>query len=181
MKKVCRVKDEVFQEAVVRLFEKQKRFKEIEVNFKHIKSECTSIIDEYFDENEIDKSVNVDVADGDSITKACIKVSKVKRTTVSFNVEKVERALGHEISSQVINKKYEVNDMLGLTMYLKSIGADPRIFKSFINVTKTVNVNELEKLNELGIIDECQLDGCFTVTNGEPYYKLKLGKGDVED
>lgn len=177
MGKENRISAEEFNEAVILLFEKQKRFKEVESRFKQIKTECTQVIDQYFSQKRIEKSAIV--GNDDSVIP--IKVTKVNRTSVTFNADKVEKALGKDIASKVIDKRYEITDIFGLIEYLKSCGVDPKIFKSFLNVTKSVNVNELERLNELGEIDEDDLTGCFTITKHDPYYKLKPGKGDGDD
>lgn len=178
MKRKNRVSENDFTEAVLLLHEKTQRFKDVEARFKQIKAECTDIIGRYFSENDIEKSVTVD---SDDVISSTIKVSKVERSSVSFNADRVEKALGKNLASKVVNKRYEINDVHGLIAYLKTCGVDPKIFKSFLNVTKTVNVKELERLSELGEVDEDDLDGCFTVTRSDPYYKIKAGKGDGDD
>lgn len=177
MGKVNRISEDEFAEAVSLLHEKTQRFKEVEAKFKQIKAECTRIIDAYFKENDT-KTVTVDMSD---IFPGSIKVSQVQRVSVNFDAGKVERALPKSIASKVISKKYEINDIDGLVAYLKSCGVDPKIFKSFLSITKSVNVRELERLNELGEFDEHDLDGCFSVTRSDPYYKLKAEKGDGGD
>lgn len=178
MKGTSRISENDFAKTVNLLHEKSKRFKDVEARFKQIKAECTQIIDAYFKENGIEKSTTVDCDDS---PLGSIKVSKVERASVNFNADKVERALPKDVASKVIMKKYEVNDIQGLVAYLKSCGVDPKIFKSFLNVTKSVNVEELERLSELGEVDEKALDGCFSVTRFDPYYKLKVKKGDGDN
>lgn len=178
MKGTNKVSKSDFVESVLKLHEKTKRFKEVESRFKQIKAECTETIDRYFRENDIEKSAMVEA---DDVIPMNIKVSKVERTQVSFNADKVEKALPKSIAYQVITKKYEINDIQGLIAYLKSRDVDPKIFKSFLNITKSVNVRELERLNDLGEFDESDLNGCFTVTRFDPYYKLKTEKGDGDD
>lgn len=178
MRRESKVSESDFTEAVLLLHEKTQRFKDVEARFKRIKSECTETIGRYFNENGIEKSVTVD---SDDVMPSVIKVSKVERSSVNFNADRVEKALEKELASKVISKRYEINDIHGMIAYLKTCGVDPKIFKSFLNVTKTVNVKELERLSELGEVDEEDLDGCFTVTRSDPYYKIKAGKGDGDD
>lgn len=173
-----KLSEEDFVRAVTLLHEKSKRFKEVEGKFKKLKAECNRIIDQYFRENDIEKSTTVSC---DDAPLSGIKVSKVERVSVNFDADKVERALPKEAASKVINKRYEINDIFGLVSYLKACGVDPKVFKSFLSITKSVNVNELERLSTLGEIDERDLDGCFSVTKSEPYYKLRAGKGDGDD
>lgn len=177
MKGTSKTSENDFVRAVKLLHEKTKRFKEVEARFKQIKVECTQIIDAYFKENDLGKSIIVSCDDSPF---RGIRVSKVERTSVNFDPNKIERALTKDVASKVIVKRYEVADINGLVAYLKTCGVDPKLFKSFLHITKYVNVEELERLNELGEIDESALDGCFSVTRFDPYYKLKE-KGDGDD
>lgn len=178
MKKHRKVSEDDFTSAVQLLQEKTRKFKEVEERFKQLKVTCTQTINRYFEENGIKKSTTVNC--GGSISND-IRVSKVERVSVSFDADKVEKALPRNIQEKVINKKYEINDLYGLVNYLKSCGVSPKLFKSFLDITKTVNVEELERLIELGEVNESDLDGCFSVTKFEPYYKLKVEKGDGDD
>lgn len=63
----------------------------------------------------------------------------------------------------VIDKSYTITDIDSLIIYLKSCGVDPKVFKSFINVTKTVDEKKLDKLADLGLIRKEQLEGCYTL------------------
>lgn len=173
-----KLSEEDFVRAVTLLHEKTKRFKEVEGKFKKLKAECNQIIDQYFKENSIEKSTTVSCDDAPTNG---IKVSKVERVSVKFDADKIERALPKEVALKVVNKKYEINDIFGLVSYLKGCGVDPKVFKSFLSITKSVNVSELERLSALGEIDEKDLDGCFLVTKSDPYYKLRAGKGDGDD
>ena len=86
------------------------------------------------------------------------------------------------MSKNVIDKSYTITDINRLIIYLKSCGVDPKVFKSFINVTKTVDEKKLDKLAELGVIRKEQLEGCYTLKRKKPYFtvKMKLGKHDEE-
>ena len=167
-----------FERSVILLYEKTKRFKELESKFKQIKESCTKCFDEYFAQNHIDKSQFVQ---SDDEVLGGITVTKVQRTSVKFDANKLERALKKSVASKAIEKRYEIIDMKGLVEYLKTCDVDPQIFKSFIDVTKTVNVNELERLSELGEIDDEQVEGCYTITNSDPYYKLRVSRGDGDN
>lgn len=82
----------------------------------------------------------------------------------------------------VIDKSYTITDINRLIVYLKSCGVDPKVFKSFINVTKTVDEKKLDKLADLGLISKEQLEGCYTLKRQKPYFtvKMKRGKHDEE-
>ena len=66
--------------------------------------------------------------------------------------------------------------MLGLITYLQECGVDPKIFKSFISVEESVDVKELERLEELGKISKEQLKGCYSVKCQKPYYQVRKGR-----
>ena len=70
--------------------------------------------------------------------------------------------------------------MPALVTYLKECGVDPKIFKSFIVTTKSVDTKELDRLEEIGKITTSQVQGCYTVKNQKPYFTvgLRKGKGD---
>jgi len=71
--------------------------------------------------------------------------------------------------------------MVGLITYLKECGIDPKVFKSFISVRKTVDTKELDRLEELGMITAEQIKGCYTVKNQNPYFTVNIGKGQEND
>lgn len=59
---------------------------------------------------------------------------------------------------------------------------EQKVFKSFINVTKKVDEKKLDKLADLGLISQEQLEGCYTLKRQKPYFtfKMKRGKHDEE-
>ena len=103
-------------------------------------------------------------------------VSKIQKARISWNISKLRSVLGKEISKQVIDKKYIIVNMQGLIEYLKSCGVDPQKFKSFINVEETVNVKELEQMEQLGKVNGEDLKSCYSVKLQDPYYSVRSGK-----
>lgn len=101
------------------------------------------------------------------------KVKKVIKNRVSYDADKVEKAIGKELASEIIEKEYTVNDMVGLTSYLKECGVDPKVFKEFIDVTKKVNTSNLEQAYQLGKIDMQDLRGCYDVELISYYIDVK--------
>lgn len=106
-----------------------------------------------------------------------IEVSKVQPTRVTFDVEAVEQALGKKRAKAVTMRRYEVNDMDALILYLKECGVDPKIFRSFITVDKSVNNNAIDHMVETGQVTEEELQGCYTISKSEPYFKVNIVKG----
>lgn len=155
--------------AILLLYKKSQEFKRIEQRYEEIKQNCYSVLSSYFGKNKI-REYEVGTSTGS------IKTSQVTKTSISFDCDKLEKALGKSLASQVIEKRYEIEDMESLVKYLKSCSVDPRIFKSFIRVEKTVNASELERLEEIGAFDAQDIEGCYTVTKGNPYYRLKASE-----
>lgn len=154
-------------------FEKQEKFKDIEKKFKKLKSDLNEELEDYFQ--------NTDTKSGESFTNyefetdKCI-AKRVQATSIVFDVDKLEKALkkiDRQIANAVIVKKCEIYDVEGFIAYLKELGADPKIFKSFLTVQKSVDKDELNRLSELGKITVDKISGCYSVQKKNPYYTVK--------
>lgn len=163
---------EEFRKTVVDFFCKQKEFKQNQAQFGEAKALFYGSMEDYFSRNGIDNKVVVDgELNGDLV------VTRVQSSKVEFNPDKLEKALGKELASSVIHKRYEITDMSGLVAYLKSCGVDPKVFKSFLNVSKTVDTKELDRLEELGKVTTAQVKGCYTIKKQSPYFTVGVVKG----
>lgn len=163
---------EQFISFVKEFFNEQKEFKEKQERFNTIKQSFYNDAEELFNYEGIDKLV----IDNELV------VNKVQKTSVIFDVNALENNLSKEMCKDVIDKSYTLTDINRLIIYLKSCGVDPKVFKSFINVTKTVDEKKLDKLADLGLIRKEQLEGCYTLKRKKPYFtvKMKRGKHDEE-
>lgn len=167
------------KQSIMNFFQKQKRFKQIQTRFCEIKADFYNDMEDYFKYNNIDGKLTIEcneLADVQSFV-----VTRIQSSRVEFNPDKLEKALGKELSRDVIQKHYEIVDMNGLVTYLKECGIDPKVFKSFVSVRKTVNTKELDKLEELGKITAEQIKGCYTVKSQSPYFTVNIGKGQNND
>ena len=167
------------KQSIMNFFQKQKRFKQIQTRFCEIKADFYNDMEDYFKYNNIDGKLTIEcneLADVQSFV-----VTRIQSSRVEFNPDKLEKALGKELSRDVIQKHYEIVDMNGLVTYLKECGIDPKVFKSFVSVRKTVNTKELDKLEELGKITAEQIKGCYTVKSQSPYFTVNIGKGHNND
>lgn len=159
-----------FSKAVHEYVEAQQTKKTNDEIFEKAKDNFTNAADIYFKLKGNDDSEMLEDLNG-SVT-----VSKVQKVSVQWNIDKLIKAVGKQISKSIILKRYEIIDMLGLITYLKECGVDPKIFKSFISVEETVDVKELERLEELGKISKEQLKGCYSVKCQKPYYQVRKGR-----
>lgn len=140
-------------------FNEQKEFKERQERFNTIKQLFYNDAEELFNYEGIDKLV----IDNEDLEGNELVVNKVQKTSVIFDVDALENNLSKEMSKDVIDKSYTITDINRLIIYLKSCGVDPKVFKSFISVTKTVDEKKLDNLADLGLISQEQLEGCYTL------------------
>ena len=169
---------EQFIPFVKEFFNEQKEFKERQERFNTIKQLFYSDAEELFNYEGIDKLV----IDNEDLEGNELVVNKIQNTSIVFDIDALENNLSKEMCKDVIDKSYTITDINRLIIYLKSCGVDPKVFKSFLNVTKTVDEKKLDKLTDLGLIRKEQLEGCYTLKCKKPYFtvKMKRGKHDEE-
>ena len=96
-----------------------------------------------------------------------------------YDTEKLRKKLTKEQRKKAVQKSYSINNMEGLTKYLKSCGVNPKKFKTFIEVEETVDEKAVEQMYETGELSREDLDGCYRVEIGEPYMRItELSKGE---
>ena len=169
---------EQFIPFVKEFYNEQKEFKEKQERFNTIKQLFYNDAEELFNYEGISKLV----IDNDDLEGNELVVNKVQKTSVIFDIDALENNLSKEMCKDVIDKSYTITVINRLIVYLKSCGVDPNVFKSFINVNKTVDEKKLDKLANLGLIRKEQLEGCYTLKRQKPYFtvKMKRGKHDEE-
>lgn len=169
---------EQFIPFIKEFYNEQKEFKEKQERFNKIKQLFYNDAEELFNYEGINKLV----IDNDDLEGNELVVNKVQKTSVIFDIDVLENNLSKEMYKEVIDKSYTITDIDGLIVYLKSCGVDPKVFKSFINVTKKVDEKKLDKLADLGLISKEKLEGCYKLKRQKPYFtvKMKRGKHDEE-
>lgn len=172
-----KLNSEECKQAILTFAQKQKKYKQVQTRFGEIKANFYNDMEDYFECNNVDGKLTFD----DSLNAGKLVVTRVQSTKVEFNPDKLEKALGKELSRGVIQKHYEIVDMNGLITYLRECGVNPKVFKSFISVRKTVNVKELDRLEELGKVTAEQIKGCYTIKSQNPYFTVNAGKGQDND
>lgn len=101
-----------------------------------------------------------------------LKVTNCRTKKILWLIDKVKQNLTKDQQKMVLKKQYVINDIDGLVEYLKSCGVNPKKFKTFITVFEEMNEQALEQAYELGDIKRKQLNGCYQVKIGEPYFRL---------
>lgn len=156
---------------VRKFFEKQTRFKQVQSQFNELKAQFNSDMEDYFEYEGINKSLTFSY---DDLVGSNLVVNRIQKSSVEFDPDKLAKALGKQLAKQVIIKKYEITDMDALIAYLKKCNVDPKIFKSFLTVSKLVDTQELDRLEELGKITAEQVKGCYTVKRQKPYFTVSV-------
>lgn len=157
-------------EVVQNFYNKQREFSDIKKAFDQLKKSFEKEMELVFAESETD-SVSFSV--GSDYGNEFFVVKKRCRTYIKWNFQKLAINLGNKLFKQVVNKKYIVNDMLGLIEYLKSCNVDPNIFKKYIDVEYSLNEAELDNLELLGKVKAEQLEGCFNLSFSKPWYSVE--------
>lgn len=166
-----------YEKIAFNFFERQKQFKKSQAEFEEIKTEFYSEMTKLFEAENIEGSISF----SDNFVDGNLEVKRIQKSSIIFDAERLEKKLGKEIAKNVIVKKYEVIDMFGFIAYLKECNVDPKVFKSFLSITKSVDVKELERLEEIGKIDAKQLEGCYTIKKQKPYFTVGFKKWHGEN
>ena len=165
--------------SITNYYELQLSKQEFDQKFEDVKSEfydtMNTLYDKgYFTGNKFSLSVGIDTENSTRATEGSYLVTRVQRESVEFDVKKLEKKLSKDIKKKVIVKNPKLIDFDGLLKYVKSLGGDPKTFKSFFIVEKEVDEKELNRLSEIGEVSISDIEGCFEVKSRKPYYRLKF-------
>lgn len=109
------------------------------------------------------------------------KATSVKPKKIDWKMDVLQQVLDKDVFDQICNKKYTIIDYEGLAKYLKSLKADPKKIKTFIQCEKTMNQKMLDQLSSLGEISIEDLEGCYTVTDKEQYVRVTKSEEEIND
>ena len=154
-------KDIKITNASLELIKLNAEHKAYEENYKKRKVELETIV-----RSAGYKEFAFETPDG-NMKARCIESNKI-----IWDIEKLKEKLNKNILSEILNKKYEIEDFNGLVEYLKSCGVDPKKFKEYLIVEEEVNEKALNQLSELGEITDEQIDGCYTLKRISEYVKF---------
>lgn len=142
-----------------------------ERNFQDAKFDFNTCLDRYFDvAANGDGKLEVEIEDIKNIKK--VIVTKVTPSSVEWDCEKLKQLLSPKERKLVIQKHYQVVNWKGLFELLKESGVEFKEFLKYVVVTETVNDKQLDKLIELGAVDEKEVKECSSVKLKSSYYKL---------
>lgn len=163
------------KEEIIRLYELKGKFSAMKKAFEEESKTLETSIKNFMYTNGNVDSLTLRYQEKDEVSvPTVLKVLKVSPVKIKWLPDKLEKALGKERCSELIEKTYIVEDMEGLIKYLKSCGVNPKKFKSFIRVDKKVNPDVLKQMDELGEISSDEVKGCYETTHVSSYLKIML-------
>lgn len=164
------------KDSVRELYEAQREKKEAEEYYNTVRKKEQIVLSNYMFSNlpkgEESFEVMLDSGKHFYANHTRLRVTRVRRTTVKWDVDKLRKALNKEQFKRATTKECTITNLDGLVKYLKSCGVDPKKFKKYISVNTQVNADVLEQMYAVGEISQKDVKGCYTTEMGEPYMRL---------
>jgi hypothetical protein len=171
-----------YQQSAWSYFHKKQKFDGVKKQFDEDKDRFETDMLELMDalkKNRVVFEPETPISSGTESGK--LTVAKVEKTSIEWDADKLERRLPKSVAKKVIRKKYCIADMQGLTAYLKSCGVDPKVFKTFLAIERTVDMKAIDQLGNVGELSVRQISGCYIVKCHKPYFTLSVKKDDGDD
>ena len=157
-------------------FEKLQKYKAVKAKFDAIKSDFETEMEGLFHGRD-NRSLSITNHNLEEGEPNVLKVTKVERTSIRWDVDKLRKRIPKDVFKKVVHKEYKVVGMPQLIKYLKSCGVDPEVFKQHIVVEESVDQEAVDRMGELGYISAQQISGCYIVDCAKPYFTVSLVKG----
>lgn len=175
-KELLQIKD-----SVRRLYDAQKKKKEVEKFYNDVKQKESLAISNFMFTNlpNGENSFEIVLDEGISYYTNHLKllVTRVRTKKIVWLLDKLKSKLSKEVYKDVVDKTYTITDMDGLIKYLKKCGVEPKKFKKYIEVHEHLNETKLNNYYDTGVINKKELEGCYEVKLSEPYIRLTETKG----
>lgn len=160
------------KDMILWFYEAKKSFEASKVSFEETKFDFENCMDRYFDTlADDDNKIKIPVKDKLK-NVSHIVLSKIQPTVVIFDVDKIKALLNKKERKLVIKRTITVNNWQGMFDYLKEQGIDFKEFSKFITITESIDEKQLQKLVDLGMIDEEEVKPHIKVKMKKPYYKV---------
>ena len=157
------------------LYEARKKLNSVKKYVDDINKKESLYIKNFMFSNIRDKLFDITLDEGESYYQKPqkVRVQQVVRERIVWNIEKLKQKLDKKTLNNIVDKEYVINDMKGLSEYLKSCGVSAKEFKKYVTVNESINDKAIESAYQLGFIKKKQIEGCYEVENiGEPYIKI---------
>lgn len=174
MKVQTRTIKEFVQELALYYYQQKQTRDHVQRSFEDAQYEFKQQMDRYYDSAADEEGkVEIDVSGKQNFVglKSLI-MKRVQPATVKWNTEALRGVLNKEQRKQVLRKKYMVTNWVRLMKLLKEAGVDWQEFLKCVTITEEVNVDALDKLVDLGEVDEGEVKACGEVKLGTPSYRF---------
>lgn len=176
------------EEVVALYYDTMQKKKELDKLTDEEKKKFTKAMDWYFSlkpnrgkSSEV-FTVAYDDEDGTRATGGDYKVTKVQRKSIIWDIDKLKKQVPEGLWLDVIDTDMHCIDAVGLVRYVRSLGADPKVFRSFFSIEHTVNTDGIDRLSEVGKITQENIEGCYEIKEGKPWYRVTFkAAGDEDD
>lgn len=166
-----------YQQVAWDFFQKQQKMKQLQKKLDVAKREFEDTMGELFS-----KMGGKSILFGGNINgNEVLKVSRVEKTSIVWDAEKLSKRLPKSIARKCIRKEYRIQNMTGLVEYLKSCGVDPKEFKKYLSIEMTVDQDEVGRLGDIGQISAKSISGCYVIKCQRPYFILSVKKGNGKE
>ena len=160
------------RDMVVWFYDVKSRFDTQKAVFEENKADFKKAMDKYY--NLIADEDGKVVINPVDVLSGCKKivVTRVTPSKVNFDVKGIKSILSKESRKLVVKKNYSITNWLGLFELLKSHGVDFKEFMKYASCEETIDSEQLDRLVELGEIDEALVRKYITVKASSSYYKV---------
>lgn len=175
------------EEVVASFYELQQQKKLDDKAFNDEKQEFYEVMDRHFGSKEahgaskLTFTVGYDDEDNTRAVGGEYTVTRCQKRRIVFDIAKLRRKLGKKKFKAVSTATWNCFDIDGLAKYVKSLGGEFDVFKSFFNVTTEVDESEVNRLSEIGEITAEDIEGCYSVNEGKPWYKVSFKAAEDDD
>ena len=175
------------EEVVASFYELQQQKKLDDKAFNDEKQEFYEAMDRHFRSKEahgaskLTFTVGYDDEDNTRAVGGEYTVTRCQKRRIVFDIAKLRRKLGKKKFKAVSTATWNCFDIDGLAKYVKSLGGEFDVFKSFFNVTTEVDESEVNRLSEIGEITAEDIEGCYLVNEGKPWYKVSFKAAEDDD
>lgn len=179
-------KNDIFEnikDILLRANEAGIRRRMIEKSLKEEKDKLSKEIAEEMDRLGLKKFEFVTDEDNDILSDSgkrkvcCYQIVPKKIKYIPGKVyELFDKRCDRATRDKVVKKTYIIPNMKLVAKLLKKYGVERSEFEKLLYVKKEVDERELEKLYSLGLISIEDLEGCYTVDEGNPYWHIKASE-----
>lgn len=152
------------EKSVFEYLERQRRFKEAEADFNRYKDSFKAEVRSYL-EQQGGRAFVVEGKDGR------FSVSDVRPTKVYIDPVKLKQK-APEVYRESVVRDVHVDDWEGFSEYMKKLGADPKMVKSFLRVDESIDVKKVDSMIDDGKAKMEDLDGCYDVKVSDGYIRV---------